>query len=215
MEKKFERTRSCYARSLPSSTKRAVISRSLSYEIRIISSSDEKQEAESSTIKLAFGDPELLELMIEWCYDNTVEYVTREDQLKCQCPTLCVRHGALYYAKLYIITGRLSSLTCTRLRLMRIDFYGIDTLKTKAAIELREWLADKDEYGNDDDIEASLSAARLIYTDTPDSDIDIRKAVSKKLATNLPRFQDHKALRKLIDETPALAMDLMKALVQK
>lgn len=54
-------------------------------------------------------------------------------------------------------------------------------------------------------------AAKIIYTETPDSDRTIRELVATSLVAFTAQLEDHKGYVELIRELPELAIGIMRA----
>lgn len=63
------------------------------------------QEAETNLIELKFGEENLLEDMIEFLYKGDFDYAPDDVETSCICPKGCCKHGAVYYAHLYVMAG--------------------------------------------------------------------------------------------------------------
>ena len=63
-----------------------------------------------------------------------------------------------------------------------------------------------------DDLDARVLAARIIYTQTPETDRKPREIVATSLAGLTQHLEDHKEFAELISEVPEVALGVMRSL---
>jgi hypothetical protein len=75
---------------------------------------------------------------------------------------------------------------------------------------LEHWLRHKHEL-EEPDMDTRILAAKIIYTETPDSDRTVREMVAGSLVAFTAQLEDHKGYMELIRELPELAIGIMRA----
>ncbi|KAK8234701.1 hypothetical protein HDK77DRAFT_494118 [Phyllosticta capitalensis] len=141
------------------------------------------QEAKTGIIDLVDEDPDLVRVMLDFCYSNDLDY-SLDCQLFCKHDGFCYRN-AMCHARLYAMG----------------DKYQLIRLKDHTAEALKLYLEGK--LANEKDETQATEfrrLARVVYATTPNTDRGLRDLLLYFASTNIDKLMQERSFKAKIDK---------------